>query len=246
VRRGILITVLAVLAFVVIVIARLPANWVVPASVPCGAVDGSIWDGTCTGLVVQGSPMGDLQWNAHAWRLLTGKLAANLTLTRPTGSISGDFQIGFDKSITAHDLKADLPLDKDLLAAFPPGMRTLTGTLHADLALLQLTKNNIVTDCKGLLEIHDLADHDRGDLTRFGNYQLTFPGGTTPPAGQLKDLGGPLGAEGSIVFLQDKPGFNLDIFMTLRPDASPTLVNNLQYLAPDAQGRRELQTEFGF
>lgn len=245
-RRGFLITVLAVLAFVVIVIARLPANWVIPASAPCAGIDGSIWTGSCTGLVLNGAPVGDVQWDAHAWRLLTGKLAANVVLTRPDGSVSGDFQVGFDKSITAHDLKADLPLNREVLAAFPPGMRGLSGTVHADLALLRLTKNNIVTDCKGTLEVRDLADHDKDGLTRFGSYQLTFPGGTTPPAGQLQDLGGPLGAQGNVVFLQDKPGFNLDIFMTLRPDATPALVNNLQYLAPDAQGRRELQTEFGF
>src|SRR5579872_7481632 len=97
VRKGILITILAVVAFVVIVIARLPASWVIPSSpgaFACGAVDGSIWTGSCSGLVAQGAPVGDLTWDIHVLRLFTGKLAANVVLNRPTGTVSGDFAIG--------------------------------------------------------------------------------------------------------------------------------------------------------
>jgi hypothetical protein len=249
VRRGILITILAVVAFVVIVIARLPASWVIPAPpapFSCGAVDGSIWNGSCSGLVAQGAPVGDLTWDVHAWRLLTGKLAVNVTLNRSVGSISGDFAVGFDKSITADNAQANLPLDHDLLSLLPRGLRTLQGSLQANIAHARLTKNNIVTELKGTLQVQGLEDHDRGDVTSFGSYELTFPGNSTPPAGDLKDLGGPLGVEGHVVMMQDKPGVNLDLFITPRGNVPPSLMNQLQFLAPDAQGRRELQTEFGF
>ena len=247
-RRGILITALAVVAFVIIVIARLPASWVAPAPpapFSCGAVDGSIWNGSCSGFVAQGAPIGDLTWDVHVLRLFTGKLSANVILNRPAGSISGDFDVGLDKSLTARNVQAALPLDRDFLALLPPGLRTLQGSIQANIDHAHITKNNIVTDMKGTLEVHDLVSHD-GDVTPFGSYQLTFPGGTTPPAGELKDLGGPLGVEGHVVMMQDKPGFNLDLFMTPRPNTPPSLMNQLQFLAPDAQGRRELQTEFGF
>lgn len=248
-RRGILITVLAVVAFVVIVIARLPASWVVPAppaAFSCGAVDGSIWNGTCTGFVAQGAPIGDLTWDVHVLRLFVGKLAANVVLNRTAGSISGDFETGFDKSLTARNVQATVPLDRDFLALLPAGLRTLQGSLQANIDQVHVTKNNIITDIKGTLEAHDLVDHDRGDVTPYGSFQVTFPGGSTPPAGELKDLGGPLGLDGHVVMLQDKPGFNLDVFITPRANAPPSVVNQLQFLAPDAQGRRELQTEFGF
>ena len=248
-RRGILITVLAVVAFVVIVIARLPASWVIPASsalFSCAAVDGSIWNGSCTGLVAEGAPLGDLTWDIHVLRLLTGKLAANLVLNRPTGSISGDFAVGFDKNLSLQNVQATLPLDQGLLAFFPPGMRTLQGSLQANIDQAYITKNNIVTDIKGTVEVHDLVSHD-GDATPMGSYRLTFPGGTTPPAGELQDLGGgPLGVQGHVVIMQDKPGLNLDLLMTEHPNTPQSLVDQLQILAPDAQGRRELQTEFDF
>jgi hypothetical protein len=249
VRRGILITILAVVAFAVIVIARLPATWVVPTSsalASCGAVDGSIWNGTCAGLTAQGQPVGDLTWDVHALRLLTGKLSANLVLTRPTGSVRGDFDVGLDKSVTARNALADLPLDKDLVMLLPPNLRTLQGSVHADIAFLHLTKNNIITQLQGRIEVHDLENHDRDGVMPLGSYSLTFPGGSGDPTGQLKDLGGPLALEGTVRLKQDQPGVIVDTFITPRPDASPQLVSGFQYLAPDAQGRRELSTEMTF
>ena len=248
-RRGFLITVLAVVAFAVIVIARLPANWVIPTSSPlasCGAVDGSIWNGTCVGLTTQGMPVGDLTWDVHALRLLTGKLSANLALLRANGSIRGDFDVGLDKSVTARNVQADLPLDKDLAMLLPTNLRTLQGSTHADITLLHLTKNNIITQLQGRIEVHDLEDHDRGNVMRLGSYSLTFPGGSGDPTGQLKDLGGPLALEGTVRLKQDQPGVMLDTFITPRADAAPQLVSQFQFLAPDAQGRRELTTDITF
>lgn len=249
VRKGILITILAVVAFVVIVIARLPASWVIPSSAgtfSCGSLDGSIWNGSCSGLTVQGSPVGDLTWDIHTLRLLTGKLSANIVLNRPTGSVSGDFAIGFDKSLSLSNVQAAMPLDRDLMSLVAPGMRTMQGSMQANIDQARITRNNIVTDIKGTIELHDLVAHDP-EPTAWGSYRLSFPGGTTPPAGEVKDLGGgPLGVEGHVVMLQDKPGVNLDLLLTTHPNTPQSLLDNLQYLAPDAQGRRELQTEFGF
>jgi general secretion pathway protein N len=248
VRRGILITVLAVVAFAIIVIARLPASWVVPAppsSVSCAAVDGSIWSGTCTGLVVQGSPLGDLVWDVHALRLLTGKLSTNIVLTRPTGSIRGDFDVGLDKSITARNVQADVPLDQEVMSLLPRNLRTLHGSAHAEIAFAHVVKN-IVTQLQGNIELHDIEDRDR-DVLPLGSYSLTFPGGTGDPTGQLKDLGGPLSVQGTVRLTQDKPGFDVEGYVTPRPDAAPALQNQLQYLgSPDAQGRRQFGSTLTF
>jgi general secretion pathway protein N len=248
VRRGVLITVLAVVAFAVIVVARLPASWVVPAppsAVSCATVDGSIWSGTCGGLVVQGSPLGDLVWDIHALRLLTGKLSANIVLTRPTGSVRGDFDLGFGKSLTARNVLADLPLDQDVMSLMPVNLRTVHGTAHADIASAHVVKN-IVTQLQGHIELHDLEDHGR-DVLPLGNYSLTFPGGSGDPTGQLQDMGGPLAVQGTVRLTQDMPGFELQGYITPRPDAAPALLNQLQYLgSPDAQGRRQFGTTVTF
>jgi hypothetical protein len=248
VRRGVLITVLAVVAFAVIVIARLPASWVVPeppSVVSCAAVDGSIWNGTCAGLVAQGSAIGDLVWDVHALRLLSGKLSANVVLTRPTGSVRGDFDVGLDKSVTARNVHAELPLDQDLMSLMPRNLRTLHGNARADIALAHVVKD-IVTQLQGRIELHDLEDRDR-EVTPLGNYSVTFPGGSGDPTGQLQDLGGPLSVQGTVRLMQDVPGVDLQGYITPRADAAPSLVNQLQLLgSPDSQGRREFGTQLTF
>jgi hypothetical protein len=249
VRRGIWITILAVVAFAAIVIARLPANWVVPESskaFSCAAVDGSIWSGTCTGLTAQGSAIGDVSWNVHALRLLTGKLAANVVLTRPTGTLHGDLAVGLDNAVTARNLQAAFPLDDQLVQTMlPRNLRTLRGNATADIAFARIDKN-IVKEMQGHFEVHDLEDHDRGEITRLGSYSLTFPSGTGAPVGQLRDLGGPLGMDGTVTIMQDQPGLDLHTFITPRPDAAPSLVDQMQVLPRDAQGRREFGTEMTF
>jgi general secretion pathway protein N len=248
VRRGVLITVLAVVAFAAIVIARLPASWVVPAppsAISCATVDGSIWSGTCGGLTMQGAALGDLVWDVHALRLLTGKLSTNIVLTRPTGSVRGDFDVGLDKSLTARNVLADFPLDKDVMALMPRNLQTVHGNAHADITFAHVVKN-IVTQIQGRIELHDLEDRDR-DVLPLGNYSLTFPGGSGDPTAQLQDLGGPLAVQGTVRLTQDVPGFELQGYITPRADAAPALLNQLQYLgSPDAQGRRQFGTTVTF
>jgi general secretion pathway protein N len=249
VRRGIWITVLAVVAFAAIVIARLPASWVVPAPpspVACAAVDGSIWSGTCTGLSVQGSAIGDVTWSAHVLRLLTGKLSANVILTLPTGAVAGDFEVGLDKSVTARNVQAQLPLDRSILSLLPHGLQTLRGSAHANIVSARIVRN-IVTQIQGTIELHDLEDTEH-EVMPLGNYSLTFPGGgSADPTGQLKDIGGPLAVEGNVRLMQDKPGFELQGYVTPRADATPALLNQLQYLgSPDAQGRRQFGSQVTF
>jgi hypothetical protein len=243
VRRGIWITVLAVVAFAAIVIARLPASWVVPASpspVTCTEVDGSIWSGTCTGLTAQGTAVGDLTWNLHALRLLTGKLSANISLTRPGGFVRGDFDVGLDKSLTARNVQAALPLDQGI-KSLVPALRSFTGTTNANIAYAHVV-NDIVRQIQGRIEVSNLESHDNNGVTPVGSYAVTFPesNGGGDPTGQLQDIGGPLAVQGTLRVMQDKPGVELNGYVTERADTVPSLRQELQYLgSPDAQGRRQ-------
>lgn len=241
-RRGLWITVLAVVAFAAIVIARLPATWIIPAPpspVTCADVDGSIWSGTCSGLTVQGTPLGDMTWSVHALRLLTGKLSVNILLTHPARSLSGDFDVGLDKSVTAHNVQANIPFDETIKALVPP-LRSLSGSANANIVYARYVKD-IVKQIQGHIEVHDLEDHDRNGVTPVGSYSVTFPGGGNgDPTGELRDIGGPLAVQGTLRIMQDQPGVEVQGYVTPRADAAPDLRHQLEYLgSPDAQGRRQ-------
>jgi general secretion pathway protein N len=246
VKRTILLIVCVVLVFAGLVIARLPASWVMPdpkSGMTCSEVDGSVWNGTCTGLTVQQQPVGDLTWEVHAMRLFAGKINADVVVTRPTGSIRGNVESGFDKKIVARDLLVDLPVDQELASALPPNLRGLRGKIHAQLAYLRVD-GQIIRAIEGIVEVHDLSDGDQ----KWGSYSVTFPPPTTgDPVGQLKDLGsGPLAVEGALK-LTPAPGFDLHGLVAARPSASADLVQNLRFLgSPDAQGRREFSLESSF
>ncbi len=237
-KRTLTVIVLVIVAFAAIVLARLPASWLLPtgSDLNCVSVEGSLWSGYCSGLTVQGTQLGDLTWQLRPARLLLGKLAAHIDLEHaPTTSARGDVEIGLGNTIVARNLTASLPLDPKLLPGVPP---TLSGTLHVDLALAKVTKKGVVYRLEGRIEATDLVDRS-GYVTPLGNFAVTFTGSAPQPTGDLQDVGGPLAVQGKLV-LTSQPGYDLSGYVTPRPSAVPALVNAIQFLgSPDAQGRRQ-------
>jgi general secretion pathway protein N len=239
VKRTLTIIVLGVVAFAAIVLARLPASWLLPTSgstFRCASVEGSVWSGYCGGLEVRGASLGDLTWQLRPARLLAGRLAAHVDLERPPQTAArADIEMGLTGALVARDITASLPLDPTLLPGVPP---TLTGTLHLDLALLKVTKQGIVRSLEGRIEAMNLIDSG-GYVTPLGSFAVTFPPGSTPPTGEVRDLGGPLAVQGTLV-LTAQPGYDLTGYVTPRASASQPLLNAIAFLgSPDAQGRRQ-------
>lgn len=237
-KRTITVIVLVIVAFAAIVLARLPASWVLPTGGPtfsCASVAGSLWSGYCSGLRVRGVALGDLTWQLRPSRLFLGKLAAHVDVERPPAtSAQADVQIGLGGTVEAHGVTASLPLDPTLLPAIPP---TLSGTLHLDLALASITSKGVVSRLEGRIEASDLVDRS-GYVTPLGSFAVTFPGGTAQPTGDVRDMGGPLAVEGQL-HLTPQPGYELSGYVTPRPSATQALLNAIQFLgSPDAQGRR--------
>ncbi|MDE2050064.1 MAG: type II secretion system protein N [Gammaproteobacteria bacterium] len=238
-KRTVTAIVLGVVAFAAIVLARLPASWLLPtggANFSCASIDGSIWSGYCGGLRVRGAALGDLAWRLRPARLFAGELAAHIDLEHPpTTSAQGDVEVGFGGTIVAHNLTASLPLDPTLLPGVPP---TLSGTLHIDLALAKITQKGVVSSLEGRIEANDLVDRS-GYVTPLGSFAVTFPGGTLEPTGDVQDLGGPLAVAGKLV-LTRQPGYELSGYVTPRASANQALVNTIEFLgSTDAQGRRQ-------
>ena len=125
-KRTVIVIVFGAIAFGAIVLARLPASWVLPtasADFSCSSVAGSLWNGYCSGLSVRGAALGDLTWQVRPARLLRGELAAHIDLERPPAiSSRGDVEIGLGGTLVVHDLTASLPLSSKVIAALPPAL----------------------------------------------------------------------------------------------------------------------------
>lgn len=247
-KRTLVIGVLAVLAFAVILIARLPASWLVPSSpaskIACADTDGTIWSGGCTGLTFQGQNVGDVTWVLHPLPLLSGKVAAHVVLARaPPAHAEADVETGFSgKDITARNVKADLSFDPALA---PQLHMPFQGNLRADLSQVQV-QNRALTQVQGELQVHDLRDSR--DNMELGSYSLTFPGGPGAQTGRLRDIdSGPLSFEGTLG-ITDQPSIVIDGLVAARPSASERLQGQINSIPdrPDPQGRRHITFESVF
>jgi hypothetical protein len=237
VKRGGWVAVAAAAVFVVVLVARMPASWLIPtsgANALCASVDGSLWSGSCSAMSIAHNPVGDVSWELHPLRLFLGQLAVHATAVHGTAQASADVELSFGQRITARKLVGDLPLDPAIIPGLPASLR---GQAHFDLPLARL-EHGIVTQLQGRIEVHDLEDRS-GEATALGSYVIEFPAAAAgEPVGKLHDLDGPLAVEGTMR-LTRQPGFDLQGEVTARPGAPPELINNIRFLgSPNALGRR--------
>jgi hypothetical protein len=236
VKRPFWIALFAAIAFIVIVLVRMPAAWVLPArgaQWSCASIEGSLWSGGCAGLTLSGTALGDLSWDLHPLRLLLGRAGAHLIIGHGPAEAAADVEASFGGWVTARNVVADLPLDSALLPAVPANLH---GRAHCELALVQLQRG-VIRQLQGRIEARNLEERS-GNNTALGSYAVSFPGGSGDPVGALRDLEGPLALEGTLR-LTPAPGFELEGFIAARSGAPPELVNSLRFLgSPDATGRR--------
>jgi general secretion pathway protein N len=237
-KRALRISILAILAFAIILLVRLPASWVkgfLPPGVSCTDVAGTAWDGSCAGLAYNGAPLGTLNWELHPLALFRGKVAAFVDLTRGNDFVRGDIEVGSGQSYVAHDLQAQMPLDPPLLPQLDAGY---SGNVSVNLAYLQVEKN-IISAVEG--QVQGTSLYSKKDRMALGSYSVTFPrasGGE--PTGELTSLDGPLDFEGTLKLTRE-PGWVIDGKVRTKPETPPSLVQQLAYLgAPDPSGFRPI------
>lgn len=244
-KRAIRICILAILAFAIILLVRLPASWLkgfLPPAVTCTEVAGTAWNGACSGLAYNGAALGNLNWELHPLALFRGKVAAFVDLARGESFIRGDVEVGSGNSYIAHDLQAQLPLDPPLLPRLDSGY---AGNISVNLAYLKLEKN-LIAAIEGQVQATSL--YSKRDRLALGGYSASFPKAAagSEPVGQLSSLDGPVDFEGTLK-LTRQPGWVIDGKVRTKPETPQALTQQLAYLGtPDAQGFRPLTLEGTF
>jgi hypothetical protein len=241
---------LALAAFVLVVLARLPARWataLLPAEVSCTEPAGTLWSGSCANLEARGFRAGAFRWALRPMRLLGGRAAASLRIASPGSTLEGEFAIGlFGGALEGRDVRGDIELRPDgLLPGIPAD---LDGRVSLALDAFDL-RDRAVTALRGKVEVRDVRQRTRDGLLPLGSYALRFDGSTDAGGqvvGKLEDLGGPLDVQGTLA-LTPAPGYLLNGTVAVRPDAPPGLARQIAFLgSPDASGRRPFAQEATF
>lgn len=232
--------ILMVMAFVLVLLVRLPARWLgplLPHGMQCQQLDGSAWNGSCAGLSSGGGELGDLTWNLQLLQLLRARLDLRLEFNGPGSNARGDVAVGFGGAVHGRDVTLDLPLTSALVSSIPAGAHA---RLQGKLDRIEWT-GKYLAQLQGELTIQDLVG-TQGQA--FGSYQVTFPlspdsgTGTDMPSGEVHDTGGPLQLTATLQLTHD-PGYVVQGRVAPRPSASADIVDLLKYLgSPDAAGRR--------
>jgi hypothetical protein len=198
--RAALLVVAIVLVFAAVVVAYLPASWVVArlpstVSVRCTDVGGSVWEGECLGVVYQGMRVGDATWNVGRLAALRGRAIGDFDL-RGSMNLRANFDMSFAGTGELTDVKSLMPLDPEVIPNAPPHQR---GDVVTDFKRVVLAEGRPGA-LEGSIEVRDLRQVGARPL-ELGSYRVDFDGKTQADGssvGTLRDLGGPFEIRGTV------------------------------------------------
>lgn len=233
-------------AFLLFGLFTLPAKAVLSffqtPGVTLGGVSGTLWNGRAQAVRSGALHVGSVEWKLDILRLFTGKLGADVKVTRSDGFAQGSIAAAPGGRITLRAFNASLPV-----SALPPNVVRggWTGTLNLKLGQLTL-ENSWPVAATGTVEVTDLV----GPANRpaaLGNYRVVFPAAAAGTAdaltGTLTDTGGPLAVNGTVQ-LNKNQSYLVSGLIATRPGAPSDMTRTLEILGePDTQGRRQFAIE---
>ena len=206
--RNLLIPAAAV--FVVVLLATLPASLVagrLPASVVLDGSYGSVFSGGAEQLLVNGTPLGAVEWSFRPGALLGLALGYHVDLEGPDGAAHGDLASGLGGTLTIERLKATMPIATLTRASGQATSLVGNGRVTIDVRRARLVRGWPV-EIDGTL----LADALQPAMVSrpIGSYEVRFspPGAGAPAdaplAGTLHDVKAPLSVAGTVALARDR------------------------------------------
>jgi len=236
---------LGIAAALLLAIATLPASLFAPqlsrAGLDATGLWGSVWNGRAQGLTWRSAPLGDLQWSVRPWSLLLGRVAGDISLSRPDGSLRAGYRLSLGGTLRLENVQADLPVEA--LASLPIGMpRNWRGRLSGRFEEIAVS-GGWPTVLRGTLDMDGLiAPQPRN--TSIGSYLVEIPDPAAADAAdetltaRVTDKEGPFSFEGHFTLGADR-SFLLEGTLAPRGATPPALLRSLELLGPaDSSGRR--------
>ena len=178
-RSSLILTLVAgTLVFLCVLVLYLPASWFasrLPPQMRCAELGGSIWQGECLGLTVQGNPIGDLTWNLAPLKAITGRLAGDVDVRGGALIARSNLDLGFDGAGELTGLDARVPLDPAFLKQFHRNQRGMVSAQFARVVLFGLAAWLLLAETAPTWKAATLDGQAvSGAITALTNEQLTL------------------------------------------------------------------------
>lgn len=221
-KRVIGLSVLGLLAYLLFLIATLPAArawaWFGDA-VPLRAygLDGTLWSGQAAVLQDQVRRLDAVRWNLEPSELLLGRLAADVQARLPAeGRLSGEFQLTPD-TLRARQLRMNLPATTLLEWAQIRLPVKVDGRFESSMQGLAVREGKLI-DADGIINWHNAILRLGSQPLPLGNVALRLTPGEDAILGKLVNQGSPLELGGDLRLTPDGR-FVLDIKARLAGEA---------------------------
>ncbi|GBL04385.1 type II secretion system protein N [Glaciecola sp. KUL10] len=146
--------VLGCLTYLVFLVKYMPANWALnqastalPKNISVNDVEGTIWDGKISSVVISGIGISNVTWDLSFWSLFTGKISAELNGGRLRDSDSVYFKGQANtywyntQAFALHDFSAMLPAQSVLAQISLPVPITARGRFNTNIKELTFDQN---------------------------------------------------------------------------------------------------------
>ena len=206
-------------------------------ALPLYQVSGSIWRGHIGRARIAGLDVNDLNWCLHPWALFLGRLEAGVNVATDNEPLAVVIGRKLDGSyyVRNGDEALSIPVLESVFAARPYG---ITGTLALDLEDIRLQSGHLQSVTGELQWLQAGLGAPLG--IELGNFELALANSDGAVQGTLKDIGGPLQAEGQLV-LQANNNYRLTMTLASRDSMRSDLRQALSLLGtPSPEGRVSL------
>ncbi|MGH8251815.1 MAG: type II secretion system protein N, partial [Steroidobacteraceae bacterium] len=187
-NRRVLLIAAGIVAFLVFVIAMVPAGQItrwLPEQVAMSGVGGTLWSGRASNLSIDGHALGATDWSCRPWRLVVLEWSCRVTVQPPGGQVSGELSGEFDGAIDGRDISGRMPIGILQGVVTPQGW---SGMLELDVERLRIVEAR-PDDAAGTLVLRSLkAPGPAGEL--LGDFELVVGEGavgTDTLTGRLRD-----------------------------------------------------------
>lgn len=238
--RGLIIIGAAVFVSGVVVLfpARVAYSVLAPDAVRLSGLSGTVWNGSAAEGEIAGLYLRDFRWRLHPFQLLLGRLGVDVQVSPAGGFLETAASLSPGGTVTLTDLEAGIAIEA-LQGVLPtPGIEGNVRLLFSTLEI----RDGFPSAADGVVEVFALVARGLSPAP-IGDFRAELTTGEDAITGSIEDIGGVLDVAGSLRLGTDR-SYALNGLVAPTPQASPAIVDQLQFLGPaNERGQRPFRLE---